>query len=783
LSFEVIILLMIVAAAFVLFIGGWVRVDVVGLLVLSALALTGLVSGQEALAGFSSPAVVTVWALFILSAGLTRTGIAHKLGEPLQRFTKGGEAMLMVALMTAASLLSALINTVTVAAILLPTTMELARRSGRPPSRLLMPLALGCLLGGPFTGISTPPNILVTDAVQNAGLRPFGLFDFTPITAAIVAAGIAFMVLVGRRLLPSRSAGTDADSRLAVGASYQLDTHIFTTRIPAGSPLDGRKLAESRLGSALYLTVLALQRKSVLILAPRPNDLLQSGDTLIVHGRPEHLQRFHASQHLRVESKDVAEKPVSQRLQFAEGIVTEGSPLLGSTLADSGLRREHRVHVVALHCPIEGDVKDLRRHQLTAGDRLLLQGEREALEALARLGFFTELHFPASDRVKAFAGDRTQLLPVRVPPGSVLAEHNLVESRLGNVFGLTVVGLFRDEELLCMPSPDEKVLAGDLLVLQGSPRDLEVLEGLQALQIEKQPSSLVADLESQQIGVTEVLLSPRTTLAGRTLADLLFRERYGISVLAIWRKGRAYRSGLQDMPLQFGDALLVYGQRSNLETLARDPDFLVLDEAAVRAPRLEKARIAVAIMLAVLLSAILGLVPIAIAALTGAVLMVLLGCLSMEEAYRAIEWKIVFLIAGMLPLGAAIENTGAAQMGAGALIAAVGDLGPHWVVAALFIVTVIGTQVIPTAALVVLMAPVALSTAGTLEISPHLLMMTVAISASSSFASPLSHPAHLLVMGPGGYRFIDYVKVGVPITIISLLVSVGLLPILWPPYG
>jgi di/tricarboxylate transporter len=237
------------------------------------------------------------------------------------------------------------------------------------------------------------------------------------------------------------------------------------------------------------------------------------------------------------------------------------------------------------------------------------------------------------------------------------------------------------------------------------------------------------------------------------------------------------------MPLQFGDALLVYGRRKSLESLARDPDFLVLDEAAARAPRLEKARIAVAIMLAVILSAILGLVPIAIAALTGAALMVLVGCLSMEEAYRAIEWKVVFLIAGMLPLGAAIENTGAAQMGAAALIAAVGDLGPRWVVAALFIVTVLGTQIIPTAALVVLMAPVALSAAGTLGISPHLLMMTVAISASSSFASPLSHPAHLLVMGPGGYRFIDYVKVGVPITILALLVSVGLLPVLWPSYG
>jgi len=209
----------------------------------------------------------------------------------------------------------------------------------------------------------------------------------------------------------------------------------------------------------------------------------------------------------------------------------------------------------------------------------------------------------------------------------------------------------------------------------------------------------------------------------------------------------------------------------------------VLDEAAARAPRLEKARIAVGIMLAVILSAIFGLVPIAIAALVGATLMVLFGCLSMEEAYRAIEWKVVFLIAGMLPLGAAIENTGAAQMGAAALITAIGDQGPRWVVAALFIVTVLGTQIIPTAALVVLMAPVALSTAASLGISPHLLMMTVAISASASFASPLSHPAHLLVMGPGGYRFIDYVKVGVPITIISLLLSVGLLPILWPPYG
>ncbi len=782
LVFDIILLLLIVAAALVLFIDGRLRVDLVGLLVLSALALTGLVNSQEALAGFSSPAVVTVWALFILSTGLTRTGIAHQIGKPLQKLTKGSEAALMVVLMVFASLLSALINTITVAAILLPSTMELARRSGRPPSRLLMPLALGCLLGGPFTGISTPPNILITDALRNAGLEPFAIFDFTPITGMIVAAGIVFMVLIGRFLLPSRSAVTDSGTPSSPGTSYQLDTHIFTTRIPRNSPLDGRTLAESRLGSALYLTVLALQRKGTLILAPRPNDLLASGDILIVHGSLEYLKRLHASQHLQIQSSDPSLTLLSDRLHMAEASVADGSPLINATLAQIGLRREYCIHVIALFHPDGERIQNLQQHRLAPGDRLVIQGEQAALKEIATRGLVTSLSFLSENDPIVQTVGGTDLLPVRVPSGSVMVDRNLIESRLGNAFGLTVIAMVRDEELICLPSPQETIRAGDLLILQGAPRDLAVMEGLQNLEISEQSDRLSAELESQQIGVTEVLLSPRTRLANQTLADLLFRERYGISVLAIWRKGRPHRAELQDMPLQFGDALLVYGQRRNLEALARDPDFLVLDEAAAQAPRMEKSRIAVAIMSAVILSAISGMVPISIAALAGASLMVLTGCLSMEEAYRAIEWKVVFLIAGMLPLGAAIENTGVAQMGASALIGAVGDLGPRWVVAALFTVTVIGTQIIPTAALVVLMAPVALSTADTLGISPHLLMMTVAISASSSFASPLSHPAHLLVMGPGGYRFMDYVKVGVPITILALLISVGILPVLWPPH-
>lgn len=775
---SLVFLLVIVLTALVLFVGGWLPVDAVGLLVLAALALGGLVSPEEAVAGFSSPAVITVWAMFILSAGLTRTGVAYRIGQPLQYFARGSEAALVIALMTAASILSALINTTTVAAILMPATMDLARRSGRPPARLLLPMALGCLLGGPFTGISTAPNILVTDALRAAGHTPFALFDFTPITGALVLAGIAFTVVAGRRLLP-RGDGA-GKKKGAIESTYQVGTHIFSIELPAASPLVGRTLAESRLGSALYLTVVGLQRGGELILSPRAQETLQAGDVVIVHGQTDEFSRFHGNRHLRVEPEGREIGEVLHRLDVAVGRVGKGSPLIGRKLAESGLRREHRVHVLALGASSGECLGEFRRHEFQEGDLLVLQGEHDALRRMVDRGLLEGLASMDESPLDAPKCDKPSLCSVRVPEGSVLAGHNLVESRLGNAFGLTVLALVRDGAVTCLPEPTEQVRAGDLLVMQGLKGDIDVFEGLQELEISAQSSRLVAELESQRIGMAEVLLSPRTTLAGKTLNDLLFRDHYGLSVLAVLRKGRTNRTGLQELPLQFGDAMLVHGPRQSLEAVARDDDFLVLDQAAAQAPRLHKAPLAAAIMVAVLGASILGLVPIAIAALSGAAVMVAAGCLKMEEAYQAIEWKVVFLIAGMLPLGVAIENTGAARMGAEALISLVGGLGPRWVVAALFGVTVLGTQVIPTAALVVLMSPVALGAAASLSMSPQLMMMTVAIAASSSFASPLSHPAHLLVMGPGGYKFTDYVKIGVPLTLIVMLVSVWLLPILWP---
>ena len=290
----------------------------------------------------------------------------------------------------------------------------------------------------------------------------------------------------------------------------------------------------------------------------------------------------------------------------------------------------------------------------------------------------------------------------------------------------------------------------------------------------------LSDLESEHVGLIDVALSPRTTLVGKALRHIHFREKYGLSVLAIWREGRPYRSNLRDMALRFGDALLLYGPRERIQMLGAEPDFVVLTESAQEPPRLKKAPISVLIMAIVLTPVILDWLPIAVAAVGGVILMVLSRCLTMDEAYRAIEWKAVFLIAGMLPLGIAMEQTGAASFLAEGMVSLVGGLGPLAVMAGLFILAALASQVMPNPAVAVLLAPIALNTAADLGISPYPLMMAVAVSASAAFLSPVGHSANVLVMGPGGYKFADYTKVGIPLTLVVLAVVVLVVPVFWP---
>ncbi len=775
---EIATVLAILALAIILFVTERIRVDIVALMVLVSLALTGLVTSTEALSGFANLAVITVWAVLILSAGLARTGVASMVGGPLLRLSGGSEVRLIALIMLTVGLLSGFMNDIGVAALFLPVVVDIARRTGRPPSKLLIPLAFAALLGGLNTLIGTPPNILISDALRQYGLKPFGMFDYTPTGVAVMLAGIAFMLLVGRHLLPARdikqmTTGVEADR----GGRFGLQERLFVARVPAGSPLVGKTLIESRLGSALGLNVVGIMREGRTILAPGPESVLVPGDRLLVEAHPDRLAELRGKRQLLIDEQRLTlDSLVSSQIGLAEVALRPDSPLAGRTLGGTHFRSRYGVIVLAIR---RDDVilrRSLETIPIQQSDVLLVQG---ALDQIDRLGGSPDLLVSPCESTGVYRLEEV-LMAVRVPELSSLAGKTLVQSRLGDAFHLGVLGIIRDGTTNLAPGPDAKLEAGDTLLMKGTPEDLEALEALQSLEIEGEPPPGLAQLESEDIGLVEAVLSPYSALPGRTLRQIHFRDRYGLTVLAIWRQGRPYRTDLRDMTLELGDAILLYGPRQKLKVLGTDRDFLVLTEEAQEPPRRNKAPVAVGIMAIVLVPVILGWLPISIAALAGVVLMVLTGCLTMGEAYRSIEWKAIFLIAGMLPLGIAMERTGAASYLAEGMVRLVGGFGPLAVMAGLFLLAALASQVMPNPAVAVLLAPIAMNTARDIGISPYPLMMAVAISASAAFLSPVGHSANVLIMGPGGYRFADYAKVGVPLTIAVLLVVLVAVPLVWP---
>jgi di/tricarboxylate transporter len=282
------------------------------------------------------------------------------------------------------------------------------------------------------------------------------------------------------------------------------------------------------------------------------------------------------------------------------------------------------------------------------------------------------------------------------------------------------------------------------------------------------------------VGLVEAVLSPHTTLAHKSLRDLHFRERYGLSVLAIWRNGRIFRSDLVNMPLQFGDAFLLYGSREKINFLSREPDFLVLEETLPEAPRQQKASWAVLITIGVFASVVMGWLPLSIAALAGAAFMVLTGCLYIEELYQQVDWRLIFLIAGMAPLGIALERSGVAQAVADRFVAVAGGVGIWGLLIGLFVLTSVAAHFVPNVVVTLLLAPIALKAASDLGLSPYPLMMVIAIAASAGFMRPSAHPANMLIMGSGSYNSQDYLRVGIPLTVVVLLVVLLVLPLLWP---
>jgi di/tricarboxylate transporter len=316
--------------------------------------------------------------------------------------------------------------------------------------------------------------------------------------------------------------------------------------------------------------------------------------------------------------------------------------------------------------------------------------------------------------------------------------------------------------------------------VQGGSEDLDVLRGFQELEIERDSRTSTTAVEAERLGMIEATPDPRSSLVGRSIGEIGFRERFGLELAAVWRKGNATRTNLDRLVLQLGDALLLVGTRERLQALGRDPDFVILTPLGQRFVDSAKAPIAGAIMVGVVVSVLIGWLPIHLAALMGATLMIVSGCLAVDEAYRAIDWPVIFVIAGLLPLGTALDESGAAPFLAAQLLAVLEPMGPWWVIGGLYVVTAVANVVIPAPALVVLMSPIVLSASSHLGVAPYTAMMAVAMAASASFVSPISHSAHLLVMGPGGYRLMDYVKLGLPLALLTFALVMALLPVLWP---
>jgi len=767
----------ILAIAIVLFVTEVVRVDLVALMVMVSLGLTGLVSPTDAISGFSNPAVVTVWAVFILSGGLARTGVASILGRQVLRLAGDSEPRLIMIIMVTAAGLSAFMNNVGVAAMLLPVVMDISRQTRRPPSKLLIPLAFSSLLGGLMTLIGTPPNILVSAAMEEHGLTPFKMFDFAPVGVVVVVAGIAYMVLLGRRILPARNAAREmAGEDVDLDQVYSLRERVFVLDVPEGSPLAGKSLAECRVGSALDLNVMGIRRGGHLDLAPDPAIRFEPGDQIVVQGQRDALGEVGVPKYLSLEPTRVSpQELLSADVGLAEIVLRRRSRFVGRSLREIDFRNRFNVLIVAIWRSGEPLRTHLASAQLGPDDVLLAHGTLENLQELR-----DNAHFRVSevtDLEKYQLEDR--LMSLTVPTESPVIGKTLAESRLGDVFSLGVMAITRDGEKQLIPPPSTRLQAGDTLLVRGKREDLLTVEGLHELLVETEAAVELSDLESEKIRLAEAVLAPRSAAAGKTLLQLHFREKYGFNVMAVMREGAIFRN-LRYFPLKFGDALLLHGPREKLKLLGSEPDFLVLTEEAQEPPLTQKAPLAALLMAAVVGAVILGWMPIYIAAVAGATLMVLSGCLTMNEAYRYIEWRAVFLIAGMLPLGLAIQQTGAADLVTEVMVGWIGGFGPLAVVAGLYLLTALAAQVMPTAAVAILVAPLAIQIAADLGISPYALMMTVSLSASASFMSPVAHPANVLIMGPGGYRFIDYIKVGLPLTLICLAVTLLVLPLVWP---
>lgn len=601
---ELAMVVVLLAAAIVMFAINRPRMDVVALMMLVALPLTGVITVGEALAGFSDGNVVLIAGLFVIGDGLVRTGVARRLGDWLTSSAGSHEVGLIALLMVVVCGLGSMMSSTAVTAIFIPVALRISQSTGVSPRHLMMPISMAALISGMTTLIATAPNLVVSSELERRGHAGFHFFAFTPFGIPILILGLVYMS-VARRWLGSSAAGSQTAATGPTFAEwiedYGLARREMRVVVPAGTELTGHPLSELRLRNQYGARLIAIQRRSKLI-EPTAQTMLEAGDVLLV--------------------------------DFS-----------GSTAEADRLVREFSLQQL----PLTG-------------------------------GYFTDY--------------------------------------------------------------------------------------------------------AQDIGMAEVIVPATSDLVGVSLADTNFYDRFRLRVIGLRRGHTAIESELEQQPLKIGDTLLVIGPWRAIRKLnANRQELVVLNlpaELEEVLPVPGKAWHAVACLALVVGLMISGVVPNVLAALMGCLLMGALGVTDMNSAYRSIDWKTLVLIVGMLPFSLALDRTGGVDLMADGLTRVVGDFGAYGILATIFAITALLGMFISNTATAVLMAPVALAMAEDIGASPYPFGMIVALAASTAFMTPVSSPVNTLVVTPGEYTFGDFVRIGVPFSILVLIVSVVLVPWLLP---
>lgn len=595
-SFDQIVVLSVTAAAFLLFVTEALPIDMVGLVVLLALALSGVLSPEEAIAGFSSEAMITIACMFVLSAALIRAGALEAINRVTLAIGGKSKTRMIIAVMLAVAVSSAFVNNTPVVVIFLPVVLAVSGQIGTSPSRLLIPMSYASILGGTCTLLGTSTNLLVSQEAIVHGYPPIGMFDFSVPGMILAFIGFAFLATFGRMLLPHRPT---VASTLSAGRVREFVTEVA---FADDSPLVGRSFQE--------------------ILAKSP------GITPLMLIRDE----------------DVFTAPLiaNPRTQFARG-----------------------------------------------GDVLLLKGD----------------------------------------PGAI-----------------------------------NSVLERDGLDL--TPELGAAMEGT---------------AKGKTITLVELVINPNSPLMGRTLGSTDFTRSYGgAGVVGVLRREEHLRERLGDIRLRLGDTLLVVVDETQLDGLRSRSEFLLLEGVDRRLLRRDKAPLAVAIMIAVVGLATINALPLSILALSGVGLMILTGCLPIRLAYAAVDWSILMLIVGMFSLAQALDKTGLVHIASMEIVSLLQDLGPMAVLAGIYLLSALITSLISNNAVALLLTPIGLDVAMQLGYQPAPFVFAVLFGASACFATPMGYQTNLFIYGPGGYRFTDFMRVGVPLNLAMFVAAMFVIPWYWP---